>query len=79
MLISTPVADRRFLGFAFTTAIVLAFTWGLYFYVTSVAGFDLNLLETMVATSAVLLAFVALTMGLARFMKSRRANRLDRN
>ena len=73
------VADKRFLGFAITTAAVLAFTWGLYFYVTSVAGFEMSLFETMVATSALLVAFAALAAGLAWIMKSRRANRLDRN
>lgn len=72
------MADKRFFWSVVTTALLLAFSWGLYFYVTSVVGFDLALFEMFMATSALLVAFTAAVWGLARFMKSRRANGLAR-
>jgi hypothetical protein len=71
------MADGRLVRLILPSALLLAFTWGLYFYVTSVAGFDEGVFETVVASSALLVAFLAVSLGLARYMKSRRAQRLD--
>jgi len=54
--------------------VVLAISWGLYLWVTTVFGFDLSAFESELASTLVLVVGVVVVILAARLLKSRRAS-----
>lgn len=66
------MTDRRFTVLAITSAVVLAFSWGLFAYVSSDVGFDL---EAFVMFSLVTLVLVGGDVGIWFVLFRRRQSR----